>query len=192
MLQEEIFRRRKGRWHVCGGLWRLLPTVLILITALSCTGCATGRKVRMEETGTEVAMTATDTASSAIKVIRLETVPMSRAEVAIPVDSLMKLPAEAVYSERSGQATATVERKGNVIYVSATCDSLARELEYYEEQYYRARDALERHEEHAETDKKEQYESIWNPLVVFIMGLLGGVLLTITFIINRKDGEKGN
>ncbi|MBD5278932.1 MAG: hypothetical protein HDS35_00085 [Bacteroides sp.] len=117
---------------------------------------------------------------------------MSRAEVAIPVDSLMKLPAEAVYSERSGQATATVERKGNVIYVSATCDSLARELEYYEEQYYRARDALERHEEHAETDQKEQYECIWNPLGVFIMGLLGGVLLTITFIINRKDGEKGN
>ena len=124
--------------------------------------------------------------------IRLETVPMSRAEVAIPVDSLMKLPAEAVYSERSGQATATVERKGNVIYVSATCDSLARELEYYEEQYYRARDALERHEEYAETDQKGQDESIWNAPGVFIMGLLGGVLLTITFIINRKDGEKGN
>ena len=192
MLQEEIFRRRRGRWHVCGGLWRLLPGVLILITALSCTGCATGRKVRMEETGTEMAMTATDTASSVTKVIRLETVPMSRAEVAIPVESLMKLPAEAVYSERSGQATATVERKGNVIYVSATCDSLARELEYYEEQYYRARDALERHEEHTETDQKEQYESIWNPLGVLIMGLLGGVLLTITVIINRKDGEKGN
>lgn len=62
-------------------------------------------------------------------------IPMSEASLRISADSLLRLPESASYQARSGQATAKVEKHGDTIYVWATCDSLAREVEYYQSLY---------------------------------------------------------
>lgn len=62
-------------------------------------------------------------------------IPMSEVSLRISVDSLLKLPKAASYQARSGQASAKVEKSGDTIYVWATCDSLQREVEYYQSLY---------------------------------------------------------
>ena len=117
-------------------------------------------------------------------------VPSSKAEIAIPVDSLLKLPSQAVYTHHSGQATATVAKKGEVIYIAATCDSLQREVEYYEELYYKARDALEQKEKESnsvETASKQSPNSFFDILYIFVVGVVFGMGISfIIFIIKRK------
>ena len=114
-------------------------------------------------------------------------VPESRVEIAIPIDSLLKLPTEAVYTHHSGQATATVAKKGEVIYVTATCDSLQREVEYYEELYYRARDALEQYKDSVQTETKQQSSKLLVKLMtLFAMGFAAGVITIIFTIILKK------
>ncbi len=119
-------------------------------------------------------------------------VPESRVELSIPVDSLLRLPSDAAYTKHSGQASAAVSKRGETIYVTATCDSLQREVEYYEELYYRARDALEQYQNDLRTEK----EQISNPLapylliISFTMGVAGGVLTTVTIIFTIKRHGK--
>ncbi|MDE7349658.1 MAG: hypothetical protein K2N25_01215 [Muribaculaceae bacterium] len=106
------------------------------------------------------------------------------------MDSLLKLPSQAVYTQHSGQATATVGKKGEVIYVAATCDSLAREVEYYEELYYKARDALEQKErvlDSVQTETKQQSSNLLVKLLtLFLMGFASGSLTTVFIIILKK------
>lgn len=113
------------------------------------------------------------------------TIPASRVEMRISVDSLLKLPAGASYHKRSGQAGAEVLLRGDTIYVTGTCDSLAREVEYYESLYHTARDALESYRESV----IEERESRESPLEIFVkglaLGLVAGILLTF-FIKNSK------
>ena len=110
-------------------------------------------------------------------------VPESRVEIAIPIDSLLKLPTEAVYTHHSGQATATVAKKGEVIYVAASCDSLQREVEYYEELYYKARDALEQYKDSVQTETKQQSSNLLVKLItLFAMGFAAGVLTILCVI----------
>lgn len=117
-------------------------------------------------------------------------VPSSKAEIAIPVDSLLKLPSQAVYTHHSGQATATVAKKGEVIYVAATCDSLQREVEYYEELYYKARDALEQYKDSIQTESKQQSSNLLAKLItLFWMGFAAGAITIITIIIFKRHGK---
>lgn len=107
------------------------------------------------------------------------------------MDSLLKLPSEATYTKHSGQASAEVSRRGEIIYVTATCDSLQREVEYYEELYYRARDALEQHQNDIRTEQEHRSEPLVDPIVIFIMGVVAGILVTVTILltINRNGKE---
>lgn len=117
-------------------------------------------------------------------------VPESRVEISIPVDSLLKLPSEAAYTKHSGQASAAVTKRGEIIYVTATCDSLQREVEYYEELYYRARDALEQYQNDLQTAQELRSEPLANPITIFVMGLVAGVLTTVTIILTKKQHGK--
>lgn len=117
-------------------------------------------------------------------------VPSSTAEISINMDSLLKLPADAVYTNHSGQATATVGKKGNVIYVAASCDSLKREVEYIEELYCRARDELEQNKRESnsvETASKQSQNSFFDKLCIFAIGITFGMGISfIIFIIKIK------
>lgn len=197
MQPEKIFRQLKGKWplprgkcSVCARLSSLLPIALILMVVLCCASCATTKKTQTEQTQTEQIKGTSDTIVSVIRTIQKEVVPSSKAEIAIPVDSLLKLPSQAVYTHHSGQATATVAKKGEVIYVAATCDSLQREVEYYEELYYKARDALEQYKDSVQTETKQQSSNLLVKLItLFWMGFIAGVLTTIFIIIFKRHGK---
>ncbi len=106
------------------------------------------------------------------------------------MDSLLRLPGQAVYTHHSGQATATVAKKGDVIYVAATCDSLQREVEYYEELYYKAREALEQYEKDVQTETKKQSSNLLAKLIaIFAMGFVAGIITTVITIIFKRHGK---
>ncbi len=107
----------------------------------------------------------------------------------ISVDSLLKLPQGATYHRKSGQARAEVSIRGDTIYVTGTCDSLARQVEYYENLYHTARDALEaQSRENAKAESKECPYSTWQHITAFILGLAFGAITTIFH--NRKKAKK--
>ena len=71
----------------------------------------------------------------------------------ISVDSLLKLPEGAVYRESKDRAHVEATHHGGVIYITGTCDSLQRQVEYYEALYHTARDALEQTEQSLRREK---------------------------------------
>lgn len=200
MLHEQTFRPPSGRWPLRSGRcndfgrqWRLLPSVLILMTsvaALFCTGCATTRKNRTEENRTEAVLQNRDSVATVTRVILKETVPMSRARIAVSVDSILSLPAGASYHCRSGQAGAEVSRKGDTIYVTATCDSLQREVEYYEELYSATREAYDRLRSDIQTEREQRPDTIKAALAALIAGLSAGVISTIIILTKNHHGKE--
>lgn len=194
MQHAKIFRRPsvrwhlpKGRWPVCARLSRLLPAALILTAALCCSSCRTTRSVEKAEAVTEEQREFRDSTAAMIRVVTKEAVPKSEASLRISVDSLLKLPEKASYHARSGQATAKVEKSGDTIYVSATCDSLAREVEYYQSLYEWEcrRSGLYK------TQYDELMEKRHDPLklggLCLLAGLLAGIYLVTTTNKNKKQ-----
>ena len=115
--------------------------------------------------------------------------PESRVEMRISVDSLLKLPQGASYHRKSGQAHAEVSIRGDTIYVTGTCDSLSRQVKYYENLYHTARDALEaQSRQSANADSKERPYPIWLLITTFTLGLTFGAITTI--FITAKQHKK--
>ena len=56
--------------------------------------------------------------------VTLGTIPSAIVTLQIPMDSLRRLPGGAVFTEKSGHATAAVGIKGDTVVVTALCDSL--------------------------------------------------------------------
>lgn len=115
---------------------------------------------------------------------------MSQAQITVSVDSLLKLPAGASYHKRSGQAEAEVSLRGDIIFVTATCDSLQREVEYYEEQYQATLEALDNLKESVQTEREQRSNPIKIALAAFIAGLFVGVLSTIIILSKSRYGKK--
>jgi len=95
------------------------------------------------------------------------------------VDSLLKLPAGAVYHKRCGQARAEVTKHGDTIYVTGTCDSLQRQVDYYEALYHTARDALENYRDIVQEEKRMTS----SPTKVFVAGVILGLAVGISSVI---------
>ena len=61
-----------------------------------------------------------------VREVRPVTIPESRVEMEIPIESLRNLPEGSVYTEKKGQANVVVKYvpKTETVFVYATCDSL--------------------------------------------------------------------
>lgn len=94
----------------------------------------------------------------------------------ISVDSLLKLPAGATYRRSNERAHVEASQKDGVIYIIGTCDSLQRQVEYYEALYHNARDALESY--HATV--LEETKARKSPLRIFVEGLALGFVVGIS------------
>lgn len=105
------------------------------------------------------------------------------------MDSLLRLPAGASYHRRSGQAGAEVSLSGDTVFVTATCDSIEREVEYYEALYRNALEALESYHERTIEERKSR-KSGWS---IYLSGMCCGVVATLGLIFfikqlkSRKD-----
>lgn len=114
--------------------------------------------------------------------------PESRVDMRISVDSLLKLPQGASYHRKSGQAHAEVSIRGDTIYVTGTCDSLSRQVEYYEALYHNARDALENYHKTVQEEAKPRE----SPLNAFVKGLALGFVagISLTYFIKISKRRK--
>lgn len=100
-------------------------------------------------------------------------------EMAISVDSLLRLPTGAAYHKRSGQARAEVTKHGDTIYVTGTCDSLQRQVDQYKALYHTARDALELYHDSVQAEKQESTPQGRVFLAGLVIGLVAGVAICI-------------
>lgn len=159
-----------------------------MMIALCFAGCASTRKAQ-EARLTETSLTAADSQMSEVRLKWAEAVPKSEVRLAIPADSLLKLPPQAKYSSKSGQASVSVSRDRDVITVYASCDSLQLLVEYYERT---SSVWQERYEEMAGLYEEERKQRS-NPVKIFFYGfgagILAGVLITIFIQKRKKDGK---
>lgn len=115
--------------------------------------------------------------------------PKSEVRLAIQADSLLRLPPQAKYTAKNGQANVEVSRERDVITVYASCDSLQVLVEYYESTSSLWR---ERYEEMAGL-YEEEVKQRSNPVKTFFYGFGGGILTGIIitiFIQKRKNNGK--
>lgn len=96
----------------------------------------------------------------------------------------MKLPPGASLREHSGQATADITKSGDTIYVTASCDSLQRQVEYYEAAYNNLRMVFDDYHNAIRTVDKQRTNPIKTCVIVFIAGIIAGALTTI--ILTKK------
>ena len=158
--------------------------------ALCFAGCASTRKTARETARTETATGRADSMRSEVRLIRTETVPKSEVRLAIPADSLLRLPPLASYSGKSGQASVSVSRDRDVITVYASCDSLQLLVEYYE----RTSSVWQERYEEMIGLYEEEIKQRSNPVKTFFYGFGAGILLSVltTIIIILKRKNNGN
>lgn len=181
----------RERYPVCRGLSNLLLIVLMLTTALCYVSCGTTKKSQTEQTLTSSTSERTDTTAAMARLIRTQTVPESKVRLTVSVDSLLKLPAGAAYRESNGRAHVEATQKEGIIYIIGTCDSLQRQVEYYEALYHTARDALEQYERSLKREQHKTREtSIWPEIGLLIFGFIAGALSTI-YITKEKLFKNG-
>ena len=101
------------------------------------------------------------------------------------MDSLLRLPEGAAYRRSNERAHVEASRKGGVIYITGTCDSLQRQVEYYEALYHNARDALDSYHEAVKQEEKERADPAKTFSTGLALGYVVGILFVI-FIINLK------
>lgn len=115
---------------------------------------------------------------------------MSQVEMSIPMDSLRNLPSGAVYHKKSGQANASVATKGDTIIIVATCDSLQREVDYYENLYLSTQAKLDNLKETIQTEKEQRSNPVKIGFISLLVGLFAGVILTIIILTRFKNGKE--
>lgn len=109
-------------------------------------------------------------------------------DLTISVDSLLKLPEGAAYRESHDRAHVEARQRDGVIYITGTCDSLERQVEYYATLYHTARDALESYRESV----KEETKARESPLKIFVKGLALGFVagISLTYFIKYSRRRK--
>lgn len=131
--------------------------------------------------------------------------------MSLTLTSLLDLPEGAGYVTRDGRSAVKVERQGDQIKVTGRCDSLAREIEWYEEWNWRAEqradslaselietkteliealEALATAQYEAECETRKPPGRLWALLSGYLAGLATGIFLTFLKTTNKrqKDG----
>lgn len=163
----------------------------MLTIALCFSSCATTKKTQPQQEQTFSTSEKSDTTAAVTRLIATQPVPESRVSLAVSVDSLLKLPEGAAYRESNDRAHVEATHQGGVIYITGTCDSLQRQVEYYEALYHTARDALDQTEQSLlqELQKKTPTTPWWADLAMLMLGYIVGAAATI-FVTKDKIFKK--
>lgn len=113
-------------------------------------------------------------------------IPAASVELAIASDSLRELPEGALYRQSAGRAHIEVRRVRDTIMVSGGCDSLAREVERWEEAWHTARDALAERDRGEEREERTKTTTPWLPTAVLTMLGAAAGAVTTTILTNKK------
>ena len=182
------FAQPNVRWPGFARLSVMPAIASILTLVLFLTGCVSTRKTVKETSRMEANRMTVDSLFKEVLLVRTEAVPKSEVRLSIPADSLMKLPPEASYSGKSGQANVSVSRDGDVIAVHASCDSLQILVEYYAGRSETYKNAYEEMADLYESEVKQRS----NPVQIFLYGFGAGILICVLVEIliqkRKKDG----
>ncbi|GHT64555.1 hypothetical protein FACS189451_12210 [Bacteroidia bacterium] len=107
-------------------------------------------------------------------------IPMSKAQLAIPVKDIPNLTLGASYSDKSGQASVRVRVENDTVFVDAVCDSLLRQVETYEMELNRMRNEVETRL------KIEETNNVQTAFKWCLTGFIAGMVLTIIVVIKIK------
>lgn len=171
-MKTGTFSKNWLRSKVCSISWWLASITIIALLAAS---CRSTKQTSVSSVADRLEWNRKVSAS-------LATIPMSLAELTIPIDSLRNLPAKAVYTKKSGQATVTISLKGDSAHVTATCDSLAQLVYNLEEELHRARSELEQ--------KEVVKEAPEFTLKCYLTGIITGIIALLIFQYIRKWKRK--
>lgn len=170
------------RWLRSDGWCCALLLVAILFIALCTQSC----KPRVLEQSTQelaqTIATKTDSTTHEIRIQRTQTIPRDTVQKVLSLTSLHKLPEGALYSKRQGRAEVKISRKDSLIYVYASCDSLAQMVDYYERMAQRANDRYHAYREQFDTRLEEMKIPPWKPFLWgFILGIAGTLFTILKF-----------
>lgn len=113
--------------------------------------------------------------------LQTQVVPMSEANLAIPVAELNDLPPTAAFHQRSGQAHVSVRLVHDTLFVESRCDSLMQLVYQYENQINQWQQERQNQVVHQERDVG------WKGQATGILLLLGFSLLTGLIWIKNKS-----
>lgn len=170
-----------AKWQGCARL-SVMPAIAgMLMIVLSLTGCATSRKKNLTANTTGQVQQLADSLRHEVREVKTVTLPRLEVSLAIPVDSLRKLPQGATYIARKGRVTAQVGYRNDSLLVSGISDSIRSYVEYNERLV--AKYQLIKEELQQMAEQQEQKEQRTNPVriafVAFLAGMVIGILLTI-------------
>lgn len=102
--------------------------------------------------------------------------PASALTLKIPAADLLALPAGASYHGKNGQAGVDVMSRGDTLVVTSTCDSLQRQVLWYEEELTRIRGDTVSATKTSETEFKRRFNPVKIALIAFIAGVASGIV----------------
>lgn len=111
-----------------------------------------------------------------------EAIPPSKVVVSFPATDLPSLPPGAGYHAKEGRAAVDIRRNGDTIEVTASCDSLQRQVEYWQDMYYQTKSTVDRQGEEIETLKQPRASPVKTALKWLFTGILTGAISTIIII----------
>lgn len=94
--------------------------------------------------------------------------PKSSATLHIPVEKLKSLPIGAVFTSKSGQATATVRYIHDTLYIVANCDSLQQLVYEYQQQIHKASDTNQTHQEESKRTTRFPYRILFGCSILLL------------------------
>lgn len=163
----------------CARHWSALTIVAIMLTALCCMGCTSSRSQSREMAAGQGSTEQEASTTITRKQVRLTPIPAAVASLRLAAVSLPDLPDGLPLSMHNGRATVTVERDGDSLIVTATCDSLERQIEIVEEELWRTKQQAEAYRSQLEESAKQRSNGVWPTLKWLFAGIAAGVVLTI-------------
>lgn len=104
---------------------------------------------------------------------------MSEVKMEIPTENLLKLPNQAEYRAKNGQASVSARIRDDTVYVEATCDSLQILCEYYESKYNLYKKGYDELRSIQVDTNEKRSNLIKTVFISFFVGVVIGILLTI-------------
>lgn len=161
---------------------RLLSALIAAVTmtvALCFMACASSRDQAREATVEQETAEGESATTITRKQVTLSPVPAAVASLRLAAASLPDLPPGLPITSRNGRAEVKAQRSGDSIIITATCDSLARQIEIVEEQLWQMTRQAETYKSQLEQTVKRRSNAVLTALKWLFAGLAAGVILTI-------------
>lgn len=164
--------------------------LLLFFTAtLLLPACASRLHTRASTAIRQEATRQTDTDTAAYRrhtLLRTTPIPASQARLTLALDRIRQLPVGAGYTQKAGQATATLRFHHDTLYIYATCDSLQTLLYTYEEEINRLHRTAAARQTVTENKTEKKKTTAVGPLPACLLLLLIAAPLLLTLAKKRR------